>query len=324
MNVDKKLNKEYDRFLLSKLLEYVSDYTTSRKSGIKESIAGMMQIDVSTLNNFLAGRSNSLTLKTWNTPSPDEFLYLDKEKCSKENFKELIEKFYISSKLRFMALPLSFAIVEEAKEAEASEAKMAAEKAETAAEADEAKKMARFISAIVEWSVKTINGIWGGTDEIVDVGYWAKLIELFPACLLGDSEYFISLFYERDTVQEMIEKLKKRTTSIENIPHEMLSEFVKLEKFIHKYSKKPPAPNGTSQMLIQELKKQGTSTMCLKSFADCSPIFRLYSIRTVDIHLYSLIYCLPKEEQERAKNEIADVATVCGQMRTKLRKPDMK
>lgn len=327
MNVDKKLSGEYDRFLLTKLLEYVSDYTMNRKIDIKESIAGMTQIDVSALNNFLAGRSNSLTPKIWNKPSSNDFHYLDAEKCSEKNFKELFEKFNISSKIRFMALPFSFAISKEAKEAEEAEereAKIATTKAKTAAEADDAKKMATLISTMVEWSIETINGIWDGTGGAVDVGYWAKLIELFPVRLLGDSEYFISLFYERDTVQQMIEKLKKRTTSIENIPREMLSEFVKLEKFIHKYSKKPPAPNGTSQRLIQELEKQGTSTMRLKSFADCSPIFRLYSIRTVDIHLYSLIYCLPKEEQEKAKHEIADVATVCEQMRTKPRKPDME
>lgn len=229
MNVDKKLSGEYDRFLLSKLLEYVSDYTTNGKIHIKESIVGMMQIgDISTLNNFLAGRSNSLTPKIWNKLSPKDFPYLDKEKCSEENFKELFEKFNISSKIRFMALPFSFAISEEAREA-----KIAETKAKTAAEADEAKKMARLISTMVEWSIETINGIWDGTGGAVDVGYWAKLIELFPVRLLGDSEYFISLFYERDTVQQMIEKLKKRTTSIENIPHEMLSEFVELKKFIH-------------------------------------------------------------------------------------------
>lgn len=324
MNVDKKLSGEYDRVLLTKLLEYVSDYTMNRKIDIKESIAEMTQIDVSALNNFLAGRSNSLTPKVWNKPSSNDFHYLDAKKCSEENFKELFEKFNISSKIRFMALPFSFAISKEAKEAEEREAKIATTKAKTAAEADDAKKMATLISTMVEWSIETINGIWDGTGGAVDVGYWAKLIELFPVRLLGDSEYFISLFYEKDTVQQMIEKLEEQTTLIKNIPRKMLREFMVLEELVDKYSKKSPAPNGTSQRLIQELEKQGTSTMRLKSFADCSPIFRLYSIRTVDIHLYSLIYCLPKEEQEKAKNEIADVATVCKQMRANPRKPDME
>lgn len=299
MNVDKKLSGELDRFFLSSLLETVSALTSNGKLYTKESIVAMMNIeDISTLNNFLAKRSCNLTPKIWDNLSPDSFGDLKNEIHEGQTPKDFLEAFNRSAKLRYMLLPFSFAMDDES---------------------DEAKPF----KSIVEWSIETINELWDGTGGTVDVGYWTKLIELFPWRLFVDRQYFTSLCYEENIVQQMIEELEAETTSIKDIPREMLVKFMEIESYISKYGKKHSIPKGTSGTLIEEMKKQETSLMRLKIFADCSGFFRLYSIRTVDIHLYSLLYCLPAEKQLKAKNAITDITAICKKMGITPRQPDM-
>lgn len=299
MNVDKKLSGELDRFFLSSLLETVSVLTSNGKLYTKESIVGMMNIeDVSTLNNLLSRRSCNLTPKIWNDLSPDSFGNLENVTHNGKTSKNFLEAFNRLSKLRYMLLPFSFAM-------------------------DDKSKEAKPFKSIAEWAIETINELWDGTGGAVDVGYWIKLIELFPWRLLVDCEYFTSLCYEENIVQQMIEELEAETTSIKDIPREMLVNFMEIESYIFKYGKKHSIPKETSSTLIKEMKKQETSLMRLKIFADCSGFFRLYSIRTVDIHLYSLLYCLSAEKQLKAKNAIADITAICKKMGTTPRRPDI-
>lgn len=299
MNADKKLSGEFDRFFLSSLLETVSRLTSDSKTTVKESITGMIQAeDISTLNNFLAKRSNTLTYKAWEKLTPDYFGDLSHMSYKGKTEKDFLEMFNQASELRYWLLPFKIVIN---------------------CEPDTPK----IFGDIVKWSIETINMLWDGTGGAVDVGYWAKIIELFPYRLLTNINCFASLCYEKNVIQRMIEELNVRTTVIGNIPVETLREFLELESYIHKYSKKSPTQKVKSDVLIKEMKEQGTSVMRLRTFAECSALFRLYSIRTVDIRLYSAIFCLSKEEQVKAIDAIANVSTVCEQMETKPREPDM-
>lgn len=301
MNADKKLSGEFDRFLLSSLLETVSRLTSDSKTTVKESITGMIQAeDISTLNNFLAKRSNTLTYKAWEKLTPDYFGDLSHMSYKGKTEKDFLEMFNQTSELRYWLLPFKIVINGEP-------------------------DTPKIFGDIAKWSIETINMLWDGTGGAVDVGYWAKIIELFPDRLVKNINCFASLCYEENVVQRMIEELNIRTTVIGNIPIETLGEFLELESYIHKYSKKSPTQKvkSDSDALIKEMKEQGTSVMRLRMFAECSILFRLYSIRTVDIRLYSAIFCLSEEEQAKAIDAIADVRTVCKQMETNTREPDM-
>lgn len=299
MNVDKKLSGELDRFFLSTLLETISELTPNGKLSTKESIVEMMKLqDISSLNNFLARRSYNLTPQIWDKLSPDSFGDLKNVIYKGQTPKDFLEAFNSSAKLRYMLLPFSIAISDESDEA-------------------------KLFRIIAELSIKTINELWDGTGGAIDVEYWTKLIELFPWRLIIDCKYFTSLCYEENIVQQMIEELGSQTTSIKDIPREMLVELMEVESYIYKHGKKHPTPRGTSSDLIKEMKKRETSLMRLKMFADCSGFFRLYSIRAVDIHLYTLLYCLPAEKQLKAQDAIADVTTICEKMGTTPRKPNM-
>ena len=94
MNADKKLSGEFDRFLLSSLLETVSQLTSDSKTTVKESITGMIQAeDISTLNNFLAKRSNTLTYKAWEKLTPDYFGDLSHMSYKGKTEKDFSERF---------------------------------------------------------------------------------------------------------------------------------------------------------------------------------------------------------------------------------------
>lgn len=294
MNADKKLRAELDRFYLSTLVKTLSTLSSEKEYDIRKYIARSMHIDISTLNNFLAGRSQSLAFEAWPKFLANKFKNKNEVMYEGKGARDLIHAFNSSAEERWMVFPITCAT-------------------------DDSLDVPEFIQKLISWSIATINGIWDETGGGLDVRYWTKIIELFPWRLVIDSEYFVSLFCKEADIQQMICELEAKSTELKNIPRELLGEFVELEAFVKKYEKKSSVPKGTSQRLIQELKEQGTSIMRLKRFAECSPIFRLYSIRAIDIHLYSLIYCLTADEQAETKKLMIDIS----RDGTKHRKPDM-
>lgn len=307
---DRELSGAIDRYFLSSFLETISFLTPNTKTFVKEAIAEMMnKEDPSTLNKFLAGTTQSLTPEIWQSLNSDSFGPLEHVIYNGITPEDFISLFNAASKIRYMYLPFTYVDSDKSDEAE-------------------------LFRKIAKWSRDLIKAIWGKPDEALDVEYWAKIIELLPLSLHINREYLTSLCYQEDTVQQMIKKLEERTTYIENIPFGILGELKELESYIHRYNKKytmskDTANKGTmnkdkSEDFLEKLEKQKTSLIRLKAFADCSGIFRLYSIRPVDIRLYSRIYCLPKDEQLNAKNALSNVTAVCEQMGTTLREPDME
>lgn len=297
---DRELSGAVDRFFLSTLLETVSFLTSNTKTFVKEAMAEMMnREDSSTLNKFLAGRTQNLTPESWQGLDPDSFGTLKHVVYEGKTSRDFINLFNVASKIRYISLP--FTCVDDDK-------------------SDEAEPFRK----IVEWSRELIADIWDEPGGALDVEYWAKIIELLPLRLLINRKFFMSLCYQEDTVQQMIKRLEERTTYIKNIPFEMLGKLKELESYIHRYNKKHTMSKEKSEDFLEKLEKQKTSLIRLKAFADCSGIFRLYSIRPVDIRLYSRIYCLPTGEQLNTENALSNVTAVCEQMGTKPRKPDME
>ncbi|MBD5118622.1 MAG: hypothetical protein HDT37_05880 [Clostridiales bacterium] len=295
MNSDKEFCVALERYFLGTFLQNLSALSSKKESDIRKYIYASLYVDRSTLNNFLAGRSHSLRIGKWPELPKKDFKHKSEIMDNGKGPRDYIDKFNSVVLLRYFYLPFCYAMNDKSEAAEC-------------------------FNKAASWSIEVINGMWDGK---VDVTYWSKVIELFPLRLLVDIKFFTSPLYEEDIVRQMISELELRTTVIKDIPRKMLREFVQLETFVDKYSKKKSVKTGTSHDLIQKLKEQDTSLIRMIQFARGSLLFRCHSIRAVDIQLYSLIYCLPKEEQLKAQAAIGDIHGICAKKGIKPRKPDL-
>lgn len=299
MNKNKILRAEIDRYLFGTLLQFAHNFSNITCTNIREQLTGFADVDVSTLNAFLAGRSQSLTPRIGDPPSfdfaDDAWNKSEILKTFNKSPKEFLKMLYSAPTARYFYFPFNMF-------------------------QQHIPGVPDFIPNMVLRSLDFLKEIW---DKPLDVKYWINVIELFPIKFFFDWECVFSLVLKDSVVEQQIHTLENEITPIKEIPWDMIREFSELEIFLSKYSKKKSnaKDTGTVEDIIQEMGKREVIVARLKRFADYSLIFRFFSIRQIDIHLYKILYCLTEEKQNAVKSELLKLAT--SSQRNSHRRPDM-